>query len=166
MTRLLCFTLLRRTIFCLRYGSHTVPAAARDAVIASGGKPIVMIGDSVPFNRPFIEGVIARMTKDDEKARSAFITARAEQEKIVQAQPDDGPALCVLGLIDAGLGRKEEALREARRAVDLTPVAKDSLNGADVLYFFGVICAWTGERDLAIEQLETLAKIPVGASYG
>ena len=65
------------------------------------------------FNRPFIEGVIARMTKDDSKARSAFTAARAEQEKIVQAQPNYGPALCVLGLIDAGLGRKEEAL--ARR---------------------------------------------------
>src|SRR6266567_3725449 len=82
-------------------------AAAKNALIAAGEKPVVLIGDSVPFNRPFVEGVIARMTKDDEKARSAFIAARAEQEKIVQAQPNYGPALCVLGLIDAGLGRKE-----------------------------------------------------------
>src|SRR6266699_460263 len=59
--------------------------------------------ENVPFNRPFAEGVIARMTEDDEKARSAFTAARAEQEKIVQAQPNYGPALCVLGLIDAGL---------------------------------------------------------------
>ena len=81
--------------------------------------------DNVLFNRPFAEGVIARMTKDDEKARSAFTAARAEQEKIVQAQPNYGPALCVLGLIDAGLGRKEEALREGRRAVELLPVEKD-----------------------------------------
>ena len=59
------------------------------------------------------------MAKDDAKMRSAFTAARAEQEKTVQAQPNYGPALCVLGLMDAGLGRKEEALREGRRAVEL-----------------------------------------------
>jgi hypothetical protein len=46
------------------------------------------------------------------------------------------------------------------------PIAKDSLDGADVLYFYAVICAWTGEYDLAIEQLEILAKIPAGVTYG
>jgi hypothetical protein len=56
---------------------------------------------------------------------SAFTVARAEQEKIIQAQPNYGPALCVLGLIDAGLGRKEEALRQGRHAVELLPVEKD-----------------------------------------
>ena len=56
------------------------------------------------------------MMKDEAKARAAFSKARAEQEKIVQAQPDYGPALCVLGLIDAALGRKEGALEEGRRA--------------------------------------------------
>src|SRR5207247_7504009 len=45
-------------------------------------------------------------------------------------------------------------------------MAKDSLDGVDVRYVYAVICAWTGERDLAIEQLETLAKIPAGPSYG
>ena len=45
-------------------------------------------------------------------------------------------------------------------------MAKNAINGTDVLYYYAVICAWTGERDLAIEQLETLAKIPAGAFYG
>jgi len=85
---------------------------------------------------------------------------------VVRSQPDYGPPLCFLGLIDAGLGRKEEALREGQRALELTPIAKDSLDGADVLYFYAVICAWTGEYDLAIEQLKTLAKIPAGVFYG
>ena len=71
-----------------------------------------------------MEGVIARMTKDDEKARAAFTAARAEQEKAIKTQPNYGPTLCVLGLIDAGLGRKEEALREGRRAVELLPWKK------------------------------------------
>ncbi len=98
--------------------------------------------------------------------QAAFSAARAQQEKAVRAQPDYGPALCVLGLIDAALGRKEEALREGRRAIELALIAKDSFDGVDVLYIYAVICAWTGERDLAIEQLETLAKIPAGPSYG
>jgi hypothetical protein len=72
----------------------------------------------------------------------------------------------VLGLIDAGLGRKGEALQEGQRALELTPMAKDYLDTADVLYFYAVICAWTGERNLTIEQLETLAKIPAGITYG
>ena len=58
------------------------------------------------------------------RASSAFTAARAEQEKIVQDQPSYGPALCVLGLIDAALGRKEEAIREGRRAVELLPIEK------------------------------------------
>jgi TolB-like protein/Tfp pilus assembly protein PilF/predicted Ser/Thr protein kinase len=118
------------------------------------------------FSRAYLEGLVARMKGDAVTAQAAFTAARARQEEAVRARPDDGPVLCVLGLIDAGLGRKEDALREGRRALELAPIAKDSLDGADVLYFYAVICAWTGEHDLAIEHLETLAKIPAGVCYG
>ena len=67
---------------------------------------------------------------------AAFTAARAEQEKVVQAQPNYGPPLCVLGLIDAALGRKEDALREGRRAVELLPVEKDALNGTRMVALF------------------------------
>jgi serine/threonine-protein kinase len=110
--------------------------------------------------------LLARIKGDAAAARAAFTAARAQQEEAVRARPDDGQTFCLLGLIDAGLGRKEEALREGRRALELIPVAKDTNAGPQVLYFFAVICAWTGERDLAIEQLETLAKMPLGVSYG
>jgi len=92
-------------------------------------------------------------------ARAAFGAALPEWEEVVRTEPSWGGGHCVLGLIYAGLERKEEALREGRRALELTPVAKNAADGPGVLYFFAVICAWTGERDLAIEQLETLAKI-------
>ena len=62
---------------------------------------------AINLSRSFGEGLLARMTKDEARARTAFEAARAQQEKIVQAQPDYGPALCVLGLIDAALGRKD-----------------------------------------------------------
>src|SRR5438067_13554002 len=97
------------------------------------------------------------MTKDEDKARSAFVAARAEQEKFVQGQPDYGPAVCVLGLIDAALGRKEEALREARRAIELLPVTKDSINGPLVVQYAAIIGAWVGEKDFACDQLGSVA---------
>ena len=140
-------------------------AAARNALIASRENAIFFT-QNVPFNRPFIEGVIARMTKDEGKARAAFTAARAEQEKIVQAQPNYGPALCVLGLIDAGLGRKDDALREGRRAVELLPVEKDAMVGSAMIEYLAMIAAWVGDKDLACEQLAILIRRPSGPSYG
>ena len=98
-----------------------------------------------------------------------FEAARAQQEKIVQAQPDYGPALCVLGLIDAGLGRKELALDEGRRAIALTPLEKDVVNASRVLQYFAITAAWAGERELALQQLEAGLRAPHASqmlSYG
>ncbi len=117
------------------------------------------------FNRAYLEALINRINGDTVSASSAFSKARLQQEKAVSLQPNTGPVLSVLGLIDAALGRKEDALREGRRALELTPPEKDSLDAADVLYYFAVICAWVGERDLAIEQLQASAKLPAGVSY-
>jgi tetratricopeptide (TPR) repeat protein len=107
--------------------------------------------------------------KDEAKARAAFSKARTEQEKIVQAQPGYGPALCVLGLIDAALGRNEAALEEGRRAIELLPVEKDSVNGSRMIQYFAITAAWTGEKDLALQQLELGVRAPFASqllSYG
>jgi tetratricopeptide (TPR) repeat protein len=106
------------------------------------------------------------MTKDEEKAREAFAAARADQEKIVQAQPKYAPALCTLGLIDAGLGRKEGALHEGRRAVELLPAEKDALDGSAAVKYLAMIAAWVGDKDLACEQLAIAVRSPSGLSYG
>src|SRR6059058_4351910 len=142
-------------------------AAAQEALIASD--EITLGSDPVHFTRPFVEGIIARMTNDEHKAQSAFTAARAEQEKTVQAQADYGPAWCVLGVIDAALGRKEEALREGRRAVELLPVGKDPFNGMLMIKYLAMIAAWVGEKDLACEQIITVVRSPTGGlhlSYG
>jgi TolB-like protein/class 3 adenylate cyclase/Tfp pilus assembly protein PilF len=140
-------------------------AAAAGSALAALGENIFG-GDAVQFHRGFGEGLVARMTKDEAKARSAFTAARAQQTQLMQAQPDYGPAICVLGLIDAGLGRKEEALREGRRAVELLPVAKDAINGVHMIEYLAVIAAWTGDKDLAFEQLTIAARLPSRVSYG
>ena len=118
------------------------------------------------FDAAFGRALLGRMMKDEAKARAAFAAIRPEQEKIVKAQPDFGPAVCVLALIDAGLGRKEDALREARRAVELVPLEKDALNGADMIHYSGIVAAWVGEKDLALEDLSKAAQLPSFLSYG
>jgi len=122
--------------------------------------------DTIQLSAGFGRALLARMTKDETKARSAFASIRPQQEKVVQADPNYGPALCILALIDAGLGRKQEALRESRRAVELTPVEKDSINGADVMHYSAVAAAWVGEKELALQNLAKAARLPGLVSYG
>jgi TolB-like protein/Tfp pilus assembly protein PilF/predicted Ser/Thr protein kinase len=141
-------------------------AGAKQALVAS--KDVLLGEEAVYFTRPFVEGVIARMTNDKQKAQSAFTAARIEQEKAVEAQPDYGPSWCMLGLIDAALGRKDEALREGGRAVELLPVERDAIYGVAMIKYFAIIAAWAGEKDLACEQLARAVR-PPGAcrlSYG
>ena len=78
------------------------------------------------------------------KSKLAFNAARSEVEGIVAKQPDFAGALSLLGLIDAGLGRKEEALREGRRACELLPVSKDAVDGANFAVNLAQIYTWDG----------------------
>src|SRR5216110_54380 len=139
-------------------------AAAKDVLNTIDDTPLTDY--SVHPTRLVIEGVLARMTKNDGDARALFMAARTQQEKTVQAEPNYGPALCVLGLIDAGLGRREEALREGRRAVELVPVEKDALVGPTMIKYLAMIAAWTGDKDLACEQLAIAVRPPSTVSYG
>ena len=142
--------------------------AAERALVALGDNPC---GVDVPIqlSRSFGVGLLARMTKDEPRAHAAFEAAHAQQEKIVQAQPDYGPTLCVLAMIDAALGHKEQALKEGRRAIALTPMEKDVYNGSAVLQHFAITAAWTGDKELALQQLETGLRAPavsLALSYG
>ena len=144
------------------------PAAAERALVALGDNQCWNEG-AIILSHSFGEGLLARMTKDEARARTAFEAARVKQEKLVQAQPDYGPPLCVLGLIDAALGRKDLALDEGRRAIALTPVEKDVSNGSRVLQYFAITAAWAGEKELALQQLEAGLRAPMASlmlSYG
>ena len=140
--------------------------AARDALMASGANPINGISENINFSQAFMEGLIARSMHDEEKARAAFTTARTQQEKTIQAQADYAPAVCMLGLIDAALGQKEEALREGQRAVDLLPLEKDAFGGMEIVKYFSVTAAWAGNKDLACRQLVIATSQPSALSYG
>ena len=69
-------------------------------------------------------------------------------------------------MIDAGLGRKEQALQEGRRACELLPISKDAIAGADLVVNLAQIYAWTGEKDRAIDQIAVVERVPNMLSYG
>ena len=118
------------------------------------------------FPRSWCEAIAARLAGREEAARIAFAAARKEVERTLRDRPDYGQSLSLLGLIDAALGHKEEAIREGRRAVELLPLDRDSINGALAIEYLAVIYAWTGEIEQAIEQLKHAAEIPSDVSYG
>ena len=124
------------------------------------------VDDTIPFPRSWCEGVVAQMQGDKGAAHAAFVKVREEIANLLRNQPDYPEGLCVLGMADAFLGRKEAAIREGRRAVELLPVDKDSVGGALVLQYLAIIYAWAGEKDLALQQLAIGARTPGFISYG
>ena len=142
----------------------------RDSAAAERALAAMPVGrcydGSVPFPDSWCEGRVARLRGDEPAARAAFTKARREFEQIVHDQPDYAEALCALGVINAALGNKEEAIHEGLRAVELMPVSKSAIEGPLLMQYLAVIHAWTGEKDRAIERLSETAKLPGYLSYG
>jgi TolB-like protein/class 3 adenylate cyclase/Tfp pilus assembly protein PilF len=122
--------------------------------------------DWIPFPRTWCEGIVAQMRGDKVAARAAFLSARDEAAKLIADQPDYAAGFCVLGMANAALGNKEDAIREGRRAVELLPVTKDAVLGPQLIEYLALIYAWTGEKDLALERLDEAARLPSFVSYG
>jgi tetratricopeptide (TPR) repeat protein len=109
---------------------------------------------------------LAVATNTVEKRRASLLAALARSTEQIAKQPDDYIYLKNCALLNAVLGNKEEAIRVAKRAVELYPVSQDALIGPDQLKTLATIYAWTGEKDLAFETLFTLVKVPRGLFYG
>ncbi len=151
--------------FICALAERDVPAA--EAALAALGDVRLFAVNATFFTADFGRGLLARMLKDENKARSAFNAARADQEKLVQTQADYGPPVCALAVINSGLGRKEEALRQIQRAVELVPIEKDFLNGGDMIEYSAVVAAWVGDKDLALQDLAKATQLPsFGVTYG
>jgi len=118
--------------------------------------------DGYGFPKSWYEGLIARGRGQADLAQQMFESARTATEACVWRSPEDAKAKVMLGLIDAMLGHKEEALREGRRAMELLPIAKDAYDGPIIATNLAVIYAQVGEPDMAIEQLAPLMEAPNG----
>ena len=139
--------------------------AANRVIAATPAKWASQLG---PFDGPaeWAYGQVARARGDTQSALAAFQAARNKEDALSKDHPENPGHILGTARYDAGLGRKEEAIREARRAIEIEPISTDSLNGPYNVANLALVYAWTGERDAALEQLEAVATIPAGPTYG
>ncbi|PYK31954.1 MAG: hypothetical protein DME57_01675 [Verrucomicrobia bacterium] len=114
----------------------------------------------------FFYGCIALAQGDANAARTFFESTRANYEAAVKESPDSADRHAQLGTVYAFLGRKEDAIREGRRAVELKPESVDALDGALMSAYLALIYARCGEKDLAFPLLERLLKTPGAIDSG
>jgi TolB-like protein/Tfp pilus assembly protein PilF len=113
--------------------------------------------------------LIARLQGEATNTDPGFAEARQLLSRKVETSLADAPShpllLSNLAVVDALLERKEDALSEGKRGVELVPISKDAIQGARVAMNLAVVYAWTGETDLAFQLLDTLAKTPYGLFF-
>ena len=142
----------------------------RDGVAAERALSVLAVDgchdEGIPFPRAWCEGMAAQLRGDQNVARSAFLRAREEIEKLLGEEPNYAEGLCVLAMIDAKLGKGDQAIKEARHAAELLPISKDALNGARVADYRAVISVLVSDKKRAIEQLSKATQRPGGIHYG
>jgi TolB-like protein/Flp pilus assembly protein TadD len=115
-----------------------------------------------PCPKAFFEGMLYRCQGDNVNAHAAFEGALTVAERLVRESPGDAARHAQLGLILAGLGRKEEAIKEGKRAVELLPESEDAFDGPQATVALAQIYAWTGEPDEAFRLLDHLLVVSNG----
>jgi serine/threonine protein kinase/Flp pilus assembly protein TadD len=148
------------------YGLAKAAMFARDFTSAARLLANVPPPEGDNYDIPFLDGIVARAQGDSARARSSFEIARAGLAAKLIAQPNDAELLSNLALADAGLGRKEDALREGRQAIQLVPVSRDAVDGPVYATALAKVYVWSGEHDAALGQLAAIVKLPQGPSYG
>jgi tetratricopeptide (TPR) repeat protein len=109
-----------------------------------------------------LEGRLYRYQDDKMKARAAFEHAITVAEQLVREAPDDPGRHAELGVVLAGLGRKEDAINAGKKAVELLPESKDAVDGPKTTAALAEIYAWVGEPDEALRLLDHLLTVPNG----
>jgi eukaryotic-like serine/threonine-protein kinase len=114
-------------------------------------------------------GVIAQAygyRGDQARARAYADSGRIGYEAQLRDAPDDAQLRLLHGLTLAYLGRKAEAIQEGERGLALLPIGKDAYSGAYIQHLLARIYILTGEHEKAIDQLESLLRIPYFLSVG
>jgi serine/threonine protein kinase/Tfp pilus assembly protein PilF len=135
---------------------------ARAFQLLENATPVEKESDTVPF----FEGIVARGQQDAARARSFFQLARDRMTAKLRERPEDAQLISDLSVADAGLGFKENALREAKRAIELCPLSRDAVDAPSYETMLALVYAWTGEHDAALTQLEKIVRLPRGPDYG
>ena len=141
-------------------------AEAERVLAASPRQDFQDIDFSFYYPKTWFEAMIARAKGDAARATAAFRECRAILEQRLIVKPEHARTIAVLAQVDAGLGQKELAIREAQHAIDLMPVSKDIYDGALVLEGLAQVYTWSGERDRAIDLVQKLVSMPSYINYG
>jgi TolB-like protein/Flp pilus assembly protein TadD len=134
-------------------------AAARDILEKSSATELSYTNEGMT-PRSFLYGCIDLVQGDNVAAKKSFEMAQPVFEKAVEEAPDSAARHANLGWFYAFSGRKDDALREGRRAVELKPESKDAFDGAGMNCFLALIYARVGENDLAFPLIERLLNTP------
>ena len=118
--------------------------------------------DTGPCPKALLEGRLYLYQGDKTKAQAAFERARLVAEQLVRDAPGDPGRHVQLGAVLAGLGLKEEAVNEGRKAVESVPESQDAFEGPQATAALAEIYAWVGEYDEAFRLLDHLLKVPNG----
>jgi TolB-like protein/DNA-binding winged helix-turn-helix (wHTH) protein/Tfp pilus assembly protein PilF len=115
--------------------------------------------------KTYYQGRIALARGDIESAQRYFAAARPDTEKRVRDNPDAAERRAQLALLYAYMQRKEDAIRESRRAVELEPESQNAFHGTLWAANLALVYALVGEPDQAITLIERLLSTPGAASY-
>jgi tetratricopeptide (TPR) repeat protein len=151
-----------RVLLALIDGNY---AEAERVLAATPRQDFQDIDYSFYFPKSWFEAMIARAKGDSARATAAFSKARSILEQRLIIKPEHARTIAVLAQVDAGLGRKELAIREAQHAVELMPISEDIYDGGLVLEGLAQVYTWIGEHDRAIEVLQKLVSMPSYVNY-
>jgi serine/threonine protein kinase/Tfp pilus assembly protein PilF len=110
--------------------------------------------------------LLARLQGEQLDAHPEFAKTRDQLNQKALKSPENAQLLSQLAVIDALLGDKEAAIKQAKRAVEMLPTSKDAVDGPCLLINLAAVYAWTNELDLAFQTLGPLTKTPGGVYYG
>ncbi len=138
---------------------------AADKALAACQLNTIASQTGVPLPKSYLQACVDLVRGDATRARAEFDASRPAIEKTVAGSPQDGTRRAQLGLLYAFLGRKEDALREGQKAMELKPISHDVIEGAIVENFYTLICAHIGETEKAISRIERLLTVPFAVDY-
>ena len=142
--------------------AHWLARSTREFLNDSGLGGMASSIDGYAFPRVWYEGLIARGRGNGSDAEKAFEKTRGIVEGDLRQWPDDAKTNIMLALVNAALGRKQEAIRAGQRAVELLPISEDAFDGPAIATNLAVVYAQSGEPALALEQLARVREIPSG----
>jgi tetratricopeptide (TPR) repeat protein len=139
--------------------------SSADKALANSPLDTITSQTGVPLPKSYLQACIELVRGDTAKAQAQFEVALPLVEQLVAESPQNGTRRAQLGLLYALLGRKDDALREGKRAMELAPITHDVIEGAVVEAFYAVICARVGMTDEAISRIERLLSTPFSVDY-